>query len=162
MYLQDSGDHGLSREQLLAELDRAFAELQSAIDGLTHEQKLQKWYGDWCVYDICSHIIGWHHEMDDALERLARGEKPVPEGVDYSDADSWNKRFVDTWVQSSGEAVLEELVASKNMFVAAAKLVPEEKFAEGKTAARIVMTSGTNHYREHAPAIRAWREKEGI
>lgn len=162
MYLQDSEDHGLSREELLAELDRAFAELQSSIDGLTHEQKLQKWYGDWCVYDICSHIIGWHHEMDDALERLARGEKPVPEGVDYSDSDSWNKRFVDTWVQSSGEAVLEELVASKNMFAAAAKLVPEEKFAEGKTAARILTTTGTNHYREHAPAICAWRERENI
>jgi hypothetical protein len=151
-----------SKAELLKDLDIAFSELESAIEGLTHAQKLQKWYGDWCVYDICSHIIGWHHEMDDALERLARGEKPVPEGVDYNDSDSWNKRFVDTWIQSSGEAVLEELVASKNMFASAASLVPEEKFAEGKTAARILTTTGTNHYREHAPAIQEWRNKEGL
>jgi hypothetical protein len=152
----------VSREELLAELDRSFEELQSSIKGLTHQQLLEKWYGDWCIYDICSHIIGWHHEMDDALERLSRGEKPVPEGVDYSDSTTWNDRFVGTWQLSSGEAVLEELIASKNMFVAAAKLVPEEKFAEGKTAAKIVATSGTNHYREHAPAIRAWRERQNI
>ncbi|MEO8458629.1 MAG: ClbS/DfsB family four-helix bundle protein [Chloroflexota bacterium] len=152
----------MSREEQIAELERAFGELERSIDGLTHEQKLQKWYGDWCIYDICSHIIGWHHEMDDAMERLARGERPTPEGVDYSKTDEWNKRFVDTWNQSSGEAILVELVASKDAFVSAAKTVPEEKFAEGKTAGRILATTGTNHYREHAPEIRAWRERENI
>jgi hypothetical protein len=152
----------MSRKDLLAELERAFAELETAIDGLTHEQLLIKWFGDWCVYDICSHIIGWHHEMDDALERITRGERPTPEGVDYSDADSWNARFVETWVQSSGEAVLEELRVSKDLFVEAARQVPEEKFEEGRAAYRILTTTGTNHYREHAPQIRAWREKTGI
>lgn len=152
----------MGRKELLAELDRSFAELERSIDGLSHEQLLVKWYGDWCVYDICSHIIGWHHEMDDALERIARGERPTPEGVDYSDADSWNARFIETWRQSSGEAVLEELRVSKDLFVEAARQVPEEKFEEGRAAYRILTTTGTNHYREHAPQIRAWREKTGI
>ncbi len=152
----------MGRKELLAELGRSFAELERAIDGLSHEQLLIKWYGDWCVYDICSHIIGWHHEMDDALERISRGERPTPEGVDYSDADSWNARFVETWRQSSGEAVLEELRVSKDLFVEAARQVPEEKFEEGRAAYRILTTTGTNHYREHAPPIRAWREKTGI
>jgi hypothetical protein len=152
----------MSREELIAELETAFGELQDSINGLTHQQLLERWYGEWCVYDICSHIIGWHHEMDDALERISRGERPTPEGVDYSDADTWNKRFVDTWNMSSGEAVLAELVVSKDSFVAAARTVPEEKFAEGKTARRILETTGTNHYREHAPEIRAWRERQGI
>ena len=89
--------------------------------------------------------------MDDALERIARGERPTPEGVDYSDADSWNARFVETWGQSSGEAVLEELRVSKDLFVEAARQVPEEKFEEGRAAYRILTTTGTNHYREHAP-----------
>ena len=152
----------MSRKELLAELERAFDELEHSIDGLSHEQLLIKWYGDWCVYDICSHIIGWHHEMDDALERISHAQRPTPEGVDYSDADSWNARFVETWVQSSGEAVLEELRVSKDLFVEAARQVPEEKFEEGRAAHRILTTTGTNHYREHAPQIRAWREKTGI
>lgn len=148
-------------DDLVSELETAFGELQQSMEGLTHQQKLEPWFGHWCVYDICSHIVGWHHEMDDALERIARGERPTPEGVDYSDADAWNKRFVDTWVQSSGEAVLEELVASKELFVAAARQVPEEKFEEGRAAYRILTGTGTEHYREHAPAIREWRESKG-
>jgi len=151
----------MPREKLIAELEASFAELQAAIDGLTHQQLLERWYGDWCIYDICSHIVGWHHEMDDALERISRGERPTPEGVDYSDADKWNARFVETWQQSSGQAILEELVASKDLFVAAARTVPEEKFEEGRAAYRILTTTGTNHYREHAPAIREWRERQG-
>ena len=27
-----------------------------------------------------------------ALERLARGERPIPEGVSYDDVDGWNAR----------------------------------------------------------------------
>jgi hypothetical protein len=152
----------MTRNSLLGALDTAFAELQQAMDGLTHQQKLQRWFGEWCVYDICSHIIGWHHEMDDALERIARGEKPVPEGVDYSDADAWNARFIETWVQSSGEAVLQELETSKGIFVTAARLVPEEKFEEGRAAFRILHTAAIDHYREHAKDILEWRQREGI
>ncbi|MEO6197275.1 MAG: ClbS/DfsB family four-helix bundle protein [Dehalococcoidia bacterium] len=152
----------MTRNNLLADLDTAFAELQQAMDGLTHQQKLQRWFGDWCVYDICSHIIGWHHEMDDALERIARGERPVPEGVDYSDADSWNARFIETWVQSSGEAVLQELETSKVLFVTAARLVPEDKFEDGRAAFRILHATAIDHYREHAKDIREWREREGV
>lgn len=148
-------------DKLLADLEHSFADLQDSMAGLTHEQMLIRWFGDWCVYDICSHIIGWHHEMDDALERIARGERPTPEGVDYSDADAWNARFIDTWVQSSGQAVLAELEASKNLFVKAAKLVPDDKYEEGRAAYRIITTAGTNHYQEHAPAIREWRKKHG-
>jgi hypothetical protein len=151
----------MTRNSLLGALDTAFAELQQAMD-VYHQQKLQRWFGEWCVYDICSHIIGWHHEMDDALERIARGEKPVPEGVDYSDADAWNARFIETWVQSSGEAVLQELETSKGLFVTAARLVPEDKFQEGRAAFRILHATAIDHYREHAAAILEWRRQEGV
>jgi hypothetical protein len=156
----------MSRNELLAELDRSFAELERAIDGLSHEQMLQRWYGadgeEWSVRDILAHITGWHHEMDDALERIARGERPTPEGVDYGDADTWNARFVETWAGASPEAMVAEFAKSKELFVEAAMQVPEEKFEEGRSAQRIVATTGTNHYREHAPPIRAWRERENI
>ncbi len=150
------------REQIIAELETSFAGLQDAVAGLTHQQKLQKWYDKWCVYDIFSHIIGWHHEMDDALERIVRGERPVPEGVDYSDANAWNDRFVDTWVQSSGAAVEQELESSKDLFIKAARLVPEDKFEDGRAAFRIMHATAIDHYAEHAKDIREWREREGI
>jgi hypothetical protein len=148
-------------EVLIKELETSFAELQQAMEGLSHAQLLEQWFGEWSVYDICSHIVGWHHEMDEALERISRGERPTPEGVDYSDSDACNARFVETWQQSSGQAVMEELVASKDLFVAAARTVPDEKFEEGRAADRIMHASAIDHYREHAAAIREWREKQG-
>jgi hypothetical protein len=148
-------------DTLLAELEKAFAELQSSIDGLSHQQLLEKWYGEWCIYDICSHIIGWHHEMDEALERISRGERPVREGVDYSDPDPWNAKFVATWQQSSGKAVLQELEKSKDIFVSAAKTVPDDKYEEGRSAYRILHATAIDHYHEHAADIRKWREETG-
>ena len=147
---------------LLDDLEKSFAELQGAIDGLTHEQLVTTFEGEWSVRDMLGHIVGWHHEMDDALERIGRGERPVPEGVDYSDSDAWNARFAETWRNASPEAVVAELTVSKNLFVEAARQVPDEKFEEGRAAYRIVTTTGTNHYAEHAPLIRAWRKREGI
>lgn len=152
----------MSKQELLDELEAEFQKLRKAVEGLTDEQMLRVWYGDWSLRDILGHIIGWHHEMDDVLERIARGERPVPEGVDYNEADPWNAKFAETWRQASPAAVLEELVASKELFVKAAQMVPEERFAEGKSAQRIVTTTGTNHYREHTPEILEWRKKEGI
>ncbi|MEX0684002.1 MAG: maleylpyruvate isomerase N-terminal domain-containing protein [Dehalococcoidia bacterium] len=151
-----------NRDDLLRELESSFAELQLAIDGLTHEQLLEVFYDGWSVRDILGHIVGWHHEMDDALERIAHGEKPVPEGVDYSDSDTWNARFAETWRSASPEAVVAELNASKALFVKAAREVPDEKFEDGRAAFRILTGTGTNHYREHAPAIKEWRRQLGI
>ena len=149
-------------DSLLTDLDTAYAELSQVIDGLTHEQMLQKWYDGWNVRDILGHVVGWHHEMDDALERISRGEKPVPEGVDYSDSDAWNAQFTKTWESASPEAMVAELEASKKLFVSAARQVPDDKFEEGRAAYRILTGTGTNHYREHAPVIAEWRKKEGI
>ncbi len=149
-------------DALLDDLEKSFADLQVAIDGLTHEQLVTTFEGEWSVRDMLGHIIGWHHEMDDALERIARGERPVPEGVDYSDSDAWNARFVETWRNASPEAVVAELTASKDLFVEAARRVPDERFEEGRAAYRIITTTGTGHYAEHAPVIRDWRKREGI
>lgn len=150
------------RDELLAELDREFSALLEAVEGLTDEQMVKPWYGDWSVRDILAHIAGWHHEMDDGLDRISRGERPTPEGVDYSDENAWNARFVETWASASPAAVVAELKASKELFESAARLVPENRYEQGRAAYRILRGSGADHYREHAPAIREWREREGI
>lgn len=147
---------------MLADLETEFQKLLNAVDGLSDEQMVQPWYDGWCVRDILGHIIGWHHEMDGVLQRISRGEKPVPEGVSYDDTDTLNARFAETWKAASPAAVIEELIASKESFVKAAGMVPEERYEEGRAAHRILMGSGTDHYREHIPEILEWRKKAGI
>jgi len=152
----------MSREYLIGELETAFAELKQSIDGLSAEQMLQPWYDGWTVRDILGHIIGWHLAMEDVLDRMARGERPAPEGADYNDSNAWNARFAEIWKTQTPEAAISELSASKERFVAAARRVPEERFEEGRTAHRALAGNGAHHYREHAPAIREWRERQSL
>ena len=152
----------MSKDALLREMDAGFAGLLDAVDGLSEEQMTRVWYGDWSVRDILAHVAGWHREEIAMLERMARGERPVPESADYTDDDAWNARFVAKWRAASAGEVLAELKAIKEAYVAAAARLPEERFEEGRTARRLVQQGCIEHYREHADEIREWREREGI
>jgi uncharacterized protein (TIGR03083 family) len=152
----------MSRDDILKTLDTEFDALLKAVDGLGDEQMTTLWFGDWGVRDILAHVAGWHREMAGAFERIARGERPVPEGVDYSDSAPINARFAAAQRDIASADMVKELKASKDAFVAAARQVPEDRFAEGKTAHRILFGTGIDHYKEHAPSIREWRQREGI
>src|SRR3990172_9184416 len=152
----------MTKEKLLAALDSGFAGLLDAVSGLSEEQMSRVWYGDWSVRDILAHVAGWHREEIAMLERMARGERAVPETADYSDDDAWNARFAAKWRAASAGEVLAELNASKEAYVAAAGRLPEERFEEGRTAQRLVREGCIEHYREHGDEIREGREREGI
>jgi len=152
----------MTKVDLLREMEAGFAGLLDAVDGLTEEQMRQVWYGDWSVHDIMAHVAGWHREEIAMLERMAHGERPVPESADYTDDDAWNARFAAKWRAASASEVLAELRASEEAYLAAASRLPEERFEEGRTAQRLVQQACTEHYREHADEIREWREREGI
>ncbi len=80
---------------LLSEAETEFTLFKRAIAGLDEARMRQVWLGTWSARDIVAHISGWHREMGPALERIARGERPVAEGVSYEDVDAWNGRFAD-------------------------------------------------------------------
>ena len=152
----------MAKDDLLREMEAGFADLLSTVDGLSEEQMTRVWYGDWSVRDILAHVAGWHREEIAMLERMARGERPVPESADYTDDDAWNARFAARWRAASAGEVLAELNASKEAYLAAALRLPEERFEEGRTARRLVQQGCIEHYREHADEIREWRKREGI
>ena len=148
-------------------LDTEYANFQDAIKGLDRDQLQRVFYGDWSVRDIVAHMLGWEREMAEALRRIARGERPTPEGVDYSNADEWNAKFSARLRQQLPTTVLAEWGQVHQTFVKAAEAVPGDRFGAGedgkpKTVNRIVETTGYGHYREHAPPIREWRQREGL
>jgi hypothetical protein len=100
--------------------------------------------------------------MAPALERLARGTRPIPEGVSYEDVDAWNARFAAAAANTAAADLLLELDKTHEYFMHAAAGVPEDRFSPGKTAYRIVDQSSAHHYREHAEQINAWRAARGV
>ena len=147
-------------------LDAEYQNLRQAIDDLDDEQLTRVWFGHWSLKEIVSHLLGWEREMTSALQRLARGERPTPEGVDYSDGDKWNAGFALAMAPISAATVLATWRHVHMNYVNAAKAVPDERYGErdGKpqTVNRLLETSGTGHYKEHGDQIRAWRKSAGL
>jgi hypothetical protein len=151
-----------SKEELLNEAAREYKALHEALQGLNEAQMTEVWLGTWSVRDIVAHIAGWHQEMGPALERLARGERPIREGVSYDDVDAWNARFAAARRATPVADVLLELDKTHEYFLRVAAAVPLERFQAGKTAWKIVDGNSAHHYHEHAEQIRAWRSSRGI
>src|SRR4051812_31216444 len=152
----------MTKQELLNDAAREYKAFHEAIHGLNEELMTEVWLGTWAVRDIVAHISGWHREMIPALERLARGERPVPAGVSYDDVDGGNAKFAAAKRDEAVADVLLELDKSHEDFMHAAAQVPDERFVEGKTAWKIVDGNSAHHYKEHADQIRAWRAARAI
>ena len=147
-----------NKEDLLKRLDDGYAAFRETFAGLSDVQMTQTWLGDWCVRDILAHIAGWHREMSGGLERMARGERPTPEGVDYSDPDPWNERYAAEKRSLSPAEMVADLDASLATFRAAAAALPEDRFEPGRTVDRLMHINGIDHYIEHGDQIKQWRQ----
>jgi hypothetical protein len=151
-----------AKDELLKLAAREYKAFHEALRGLNEDQMSEVWLGSWGVKEIVAHMDGWHREMAPALERIARGERPIPDGAAYDDIDGWNARFA---AKAKGTAVADLLIAfdqSHEAFMLAAQAVPAERFEAGKTAFRIVDQNTSHHYKEHGDQIRAWRASRGI
>ena len=151
-----------TKEDLLQAAAREYRAFHEALRGLNEEQMSERWLGIWSVREIVGHMSGWHREMAPALRRLARGERPIPEGTSYDDVDGWNARFAAARRTDSVADVLLEFDKSHEYFMHAAAAVPVERLQPGKTAWKLVDNNSAHHYREHSEQIRAWRRSRGV
>lgn len=151
----------MDKQTTIKKVETGFDELLRAVDGLDERAMHTVFYGNWAVKDILAHIAGWHHQMAGAMERMARGEKPTPEGVDYGDSDAWNARFASAMKAQSAATVIADLKQSLANYLRAARSIPDDRYGEGKTVNRLLEGSGYGHYAEHLPAIKEYRAKAG-
>lgn len=151
-----------AKDELLNQAAHEYTAFRETLRGLSEEQMTEVWLGAWSVKDIVAHMVGWHREMTPALERMARGERPMPAGTSYDDVDAWNAKFAAEASDKSVADVLRELNKSHEDFMHAADQVPNERFQPGKTAWKIVDLNSAHHYREHGEQILTWRATRRI
>ena len=151
----------MTKADLLSAAESQYKALRAALEGLDERQLTEVWLGVWSIKEIVAHISGWHRELGPALERMARGERPMPEGVSYDDADAWNAKFAAARKATPVRQVLDDLERSHADFMRAAAAVLAERFQPGKTAWKIVDLNSAHHYKEHGDQIRAWRAAKG-
>ncbi len=146
----------MSKASTIKEVEDGFKNLLATVEKLDERAMNKTFYGDWSVKDILAHIAGWQHTMAGAMERMGRGEKPTPEGVDYSDADGWNARFAGAMRAQNATTVVADLKQSFANYMRAARAIPEDRYGDGKTINRLLESSGSGHYAEHLPAIKEY------
>ena len=150
------------KEELLNRAAQEYKAFYQALDGLNEAQMSEVWLATWSIKDIVAHMVGWHRELQPALARLARGERPIPEGVSYEDVDAWNAKFAGAMRAREVADVLLEFDKSHEAFLHSAANVPDARFQPGKTAYKIVDLNSAHHYKEHGDQIRAWRASRGV
>ena len=146
------------KQALLSEMSAHYEELYSSVMGLQDEHMAGPVLEGWSVKDILAHIAGWGREIAVMLERMAAGQRARAEGIDYSDVDGWNVRFVEEMRALSPGDVLTALHAAHDACVRAAEALAEERFAEGRTAERLLQEWVIDHYDEHSAQIWEWRD----
>ena len=147
-----------AKQELFNEAAREYKALHETIQGLDEKHLTEVWLGTWSVRDIFAHMSGWHRELGPALERIARGERPNPEGKNYeAEVDAWNEKFAAARRTTPVAEVVLDLDKSHEYFMDAAAHVADERFVEGQVARKIVDAISVSHYKAHAAQIRAWR-----
>ena len=141
----------------LSAIDEAKATLDKRLDRI--DEAHGSWegaVGEWSVAQLLQHMHGWLTEMTAAVERMGQGQRPTPEGVDYSNPDDWNPGFVaDRGDQTYAEA-RSALVQAHGGFRAAVAQIDEARFGDGKTINRMVEGVVTHHYVEHSEDLDAY------
>ncbi len=149
------------QEDLVRRLQASESDFENAVANLTEAQSEMIWSGAWGVKHIVAHIAGWQSTMAQALEKIARGERPVVDGVDLTDTDGNNARFAKGAEALPLDSVLASLGASTDQLAAAIRSLPDDRIDEGRTARRIAETM-IGHPSEHAAEIRAWWQQQGV
>ena len=149
---------GHDKQSVVQEVRASYREFKDAVQGLSDEQLEKPFMDGWSVREITGHIIGWQEQMTIGFQRMARGERPTPEGVSWNDTQAWNDQFASGVAGRHTAELLEELDSRVEGLIAALQALPDDRFGEGKTANRMAAGAGYEHYREHAEDIRKARE----
>ena len=135
--LQAIAEAKASLDQRLNRIDEAHGSWEGAV-------------GEWSVAQLLQHMHGWLTEMTAAVERMNAGQRPTPEGVDYSDPQDWNPGFVAERGEQTYEAARAAFNEGHDRFASAVAEVDAARFGEGKTINRMVEGVVTHHYVEHS------------
>ena len=148
------------KESAIAELEAGYREFRQPLASLADDDYGEVWLGEWNLSQLLAHMSGWFREMTGAIERAGRGERPTPEGVDYSKADDWNSGFAKD--AKAGTDALVDFDTAFDRYVGAARALPDSMYGvdpekgRPRIGNRLLDGAGIHHFKEHQPELSAW------
>jgi len=149
-----------SKQDELRWHEEAYRDFRSLVNGIDPMRFEERWLdGRWGVREIVAHLAGWHRELATGFERMSRGERPAPEGVDWTDTQRWNDVFAAGAQGKDKAQILKELDEEEARFRRLGEQLPDDRFGPDKTANKMFERVGTGHFRTHAAMIRGWLQQ---
>ena len=128
----------MDRQQLLKQLDKAWAAIKESYAGLSDSQLTEPGVtGDWSVKDIIAHVTWWEEEALKHLPLILRGGRPPQYSRQYGGIDAFNAQMTEQKRGLSLADVLRQLeethrrliIASQRPIALAANIAPTETAA---------------------------------
>ena len=150
----------MDRAQLLKRVDRAWQGLLASYAGLSEAELMQPGVtGDWSVKEIIAHVTWWEEEALTHLPVILDGGRPPRYSVQYGGIDAFNALMAERKAGLSLAEVLEARDETHRRLIEFLQTVPESELVRETRFRRRLRLDTYGHYRLHAEAIRAWRER---
>ena len=115
--------------------------------------------GTWSVRDTIAHVTWWEEEALTHLPLILAGGKPQRYSVTHGGIDAFNAQMTEEKSNLSPSEVLRQRDETHCRLIDFIHSVPEDQIARETRFRRRLRLDTYGHYREHAEAIREWREK---
>jgi hypothetical protein len=152
---------GTSRDQLLLELDTARARVSEAISGLTEEQASRPAVDGWSVKDNLNHLTACDEFRFYEISRVSRGGRPAFPSIDREQDEALNALIVTQRRGLPMAQVIADLEFARSLVLQAVAGAPEHALSTA-VYGEFAINGSISHDIEHATAILAWRQREGI
>jgi hypothetical protein len=148
----------MTKQQLLARIDRAWTSFVESYDGLTESQMTGPLVTDiWTVKDIISHVTWWDEEALRYLPLIARGGRPARYSVTYGSVDAFNALMTEERRDLPLAEVLQRAEEVHCRLLDYVSSVPEELIATDTPFRKRLRLDTYGHYPLHAEVIKEWR-----
>jgi hypothetical protein len=149
------------RTAAFARLEAEQQALNAALAGVPEERMGEPLLSEWTLADVVTHIATWYELTARDCDRTRRGRTPALASFTHDEIDAWNAAMMFGRRHFAPAQALAELGESWEAFSSALAALPDAVFAEGALGRTLVETL-VEHTRDHAAAIRAWRQEQGI
>jgi hypothetical protein len=142
----------MTKEEILAQIDRSWANFTEAIAGLPADRLGESGVsGHWSAKDVIGHVAFWDRYTAEQAQRQLSGE-PEPDGEhDWQALNDQDQAAKADW---EAVRILAELDAAHVKILTAYRALP--------TLDADNVKEDWEHYDEHAAEIRAWRARAGV
>ncbi len=153
----------MDKQQLLKQLDKAWAAIKESYAGLSDALMTEPGVtGDWSVKDILAHITTWEEEALKYLPLIIEGRRPPRYSVKYGGINAFNAQMTEQKRGLSLSDVLKQLDETHHRLIDYIHRAPEDQFTLETRFRRRLRQDTYSHYPKHARAIRQWRERSAL